>query len=115
MELGSRNALRSQPFRPYSDLLISSVPESRTGWLDGIGDVQHQEASTEYPPEVIAGRSLHRCARCAFRDCAIRAGACPAAKVPILAASAREDELLKFAQARAPTPSPSIQRTGRLR
>jgi peptide/nickel transport system ATP-binding protein len=36
MEFGNRNALRDRPFHPYSDLLISSVPELRQGWLDGV-------------------------------------------------------------------------------
>jgi peptide/nickel transport system ATP-binding protein len=78
MELGSRNALRSQPFRPYSDLLISSVPELRTGWLDGIGDVHLKEASTEVP----AGRSSQ--ARSFYRRCALRVpGLCDSAPAPV--------------------------------
>ena len=107
MELGSRNALRSQPFRPYSNLLISSVPELRTGWLDGLGDVHLKEASTEVP----AGRSSQ--ARSFYRRCALRVpGLCDSAPAPVrhLAKGAdircqrTEDELLKFAQAGALTP-----------
>jgi peptide/nickel transport system ATP-binding protein len=36
VELGSTAALTQRPMHPYSDLLISSVPELRVGWLDGI-------------------------------------------------------------------------------
>jgi len=37
VEAGSRAAMRSAPLHPYSDLLVSSIPELRTGWLDGLG------------------------------------------------------------------------------
>jgi peptide/nickel transport system ATP-binding protein len=36
VDSGSRKALAAPPFHPYADLLISSVPELRTGWLDGL-------------------------------------------------------------------------------
>jgi oligopeptide/dipeptide ABC transporter ATP-binding protein len=36
VESGSRQALRTAPLHPYSDLLISSIPELRQGWLDGL-------------------------------------------------------------------------------
>jgi peptide/nickel transport system ATP-binding protein len=36
VEAGSRAAMRSAPLHPYSDLLVSSIPELRTGWLDGL-------------------------------------------------------------------------------
>ena len=36
VDAGSRKALAAPPFHPYADLLISSVPELRTGWLDGL-------------------------------------------------------------------------------
>ena len=36
VETGSRQSLASPPFHPYADLLISSVPELRTGWLDEV-------------------------------------------------------------------------------
>jgi peptide/nickel transport system ATP-binding protein len=49
MEFGSREALRSRPFHPYSDLLISSVPELRPGWLDGISDTHLREAASGVP------------------------------------------------------------------
>ena len=34
VESGDRAALCAPPFHPYADLLISSAPELRTGWLD---------------------------------------------------------------------------------
>jgi len=77
MEFGSRNALREQPFHPYSDLLISSVPELRTGWLDGISEAHLQEA---------AGASdLLRPDTCSFfARCALRIpGRCDTALPPI--------------------------------
>jgi peptide/nickel transport system ATP-binding protein len=36
VDSGSRQALAAPPFHPYADLLVSSVPELRTGWLDGL-------------------------------------------------------------------------------
>jgi peptide/nickel transport system ATP-binding protein len=36
VDSGSRQALAAPPFHPYADLLISSVPELRTGWLEGL-------------------------------------------------------------------------------
>ena len=36
VDAGSRKALAAPPFHPYADLLISSVPELRTGWLDSL-------------------------------------------------------------------------------
>ena len=36
VDSGSRQALSAPPYHPYADLLISSVPELRTGWLEGL-------------------------------------------------------------------------------
>jgi peptide/nickel transport system ATP-binding protein len=36
VEFCSAAALRQRPMHPYSELLISSVPELRVGWLDGV-------------------------------------------------------------------------------
>ena len=36
VEVGAREAMLQAPFHPYSHLLISSVPELRQGWLDGL-------------------------------------------------------------------------------
>lgn len=45
MERGSRAALHQLPLHPYSNLLISSMPELRQDWLDGIGNAVLKEAS----------------------------------------------------------------------
>ena len=45
METGSRGTLAVKPLHPYSDLLIASVPELRTGWLDGLHAVHIREAT----------------------------------------------------------------------
>jgi peptide/nickel transport system ATP-binding protein len=37
VESGLRDAYAAPPFHPYTDLLISSVPELRTDWLDNVG------------------------------------------------------------------------------
>jgi peptide/nickel transport system ATP-binding protein len=36
VEVGARDAMLEAPFHPYTHLLISSVPELREGWLDGL-------------------------------------------------------------------------------
>lgn len=45
VELGGRRALQQAPMHPYTDLLLSSVPELRTGWLDGISKTHLNEAA----------------------------------------------------------------------
>jgi peptide/nickel transport system ATP-binding protein len=47
VEFGSRSAMASRPFHPYSDLLIASVPELRRGWLEEVGKTQIASAATE--------------------------------------------------------------------
>ena len=37
VEAGDRGNFRAPPFHPYTDLLISSVPEMRRGWLEETG------------------------------------------------------------------------------
>jgi peptide/nickel transport system ATP-binding protein len=78
MEFGSRIALSQRPLHPYSDLLISSVPELRTGWLDGISDTHLKEASAGTPR---ASRDL----TCSFFErCAVRIpGRCDSEATPI--------------------------------
>ncbi|MGV2288619.1 ABC transporter ATP-binding protein [Trinickia sp. YCB016] len=43
VEAGDRTALCAPPFHPYADLLISSAPELRTGWLDEASERCHGE------------------------------------------------------------------------
>lgn len=45
MEMGSRGTLGIAPLHPYSDLLVASVPELRTGWLDGLDPTRLAEAA----------------------------------------------------------------------
>jgi len=45
VEFGDRRSILRPPMHPYSDLLVSSVPELRLGWLDGIGQAHLAEAA----------------------------------------------------------------------
>lgn len=78
VEQGDRSALLASPRHPYTDLLIASVPELRTGWLDGIAASQPQEAS-----DALAGR--FGTAPCAFISrCALRLdGVCETQPPPV--------------------------------
>lgn len=51
MERGVRRVLSSTPRHPYSDLLVNSVPELRTGWLDEIEPAfgLESEVTTTFP------------------------------------------------------------------
>jgi peptide/nickel transport system ATP-binding protein len=63
MEYGARGAMLQRPMHPYSDLLIASVPELRTGWLDGISPTHLREAAAM----PIVGTACSFFARCAAR------------------------------------------------
>jgi len=66
VDAGSRKALAAPPFHPYADLLISSVPELRTGWLDGLPP--RAVAEPRMRDHVDAAKGL-----CVFRDrCPVR-------------------------------------------
>ena len=56
VEFGPRQTMSMRPLHPYTDLLISSVPELRTGWLEGV-----PPASGEGPAKPLPGASA-----CAF-------------------------------------------------
>ena len=61
VDSGSRKAIATPPFHPYADLLISSVPELRTGWLDSV------------PVRVVAEKTPTREGLCTFLDrCPVR-------------------------------------------
>jgi peptide/nickel transport system ATP-binding protein len=66
MEFGSREALRQEPRHPYSDLLISSVPELRPGWLEGISETYLREAAAG-GPRLTRDRACSFFGRCAMR------------------------------------------------
>jgi peptide/nickel transport system ATP-binding protein len=66
-EYGPRSALHTPPRHPYTDLLLSSVPELRPGWLDGLSRAQLAQAAGR----VTAGAAAAPCAffsRCVLRD-----------------------------------------------
>jgi peptide/nickel transport system ATP-binding protein len=66
VEYGDRSALLTPPRHPYTDLLISSVPELRPGWLDGINTSHLSEVSGD----VALRSATSPCAfvsRCAMR------------------------------------------------
>jgi peptide/nickel transport system ATP-binding protein len=67
VEYGNRSALLAVPRHPYTDLLVASVPELRTGWLDGL-DCAHL---TQASGRVAAADAASLCAffsRCTVRD-----------------------------------------------
>jgi peptide/nickel transport system ATP-binding protein len=71
VDAGSRKDIAAPPFHPYADLLISSVPELRTGWLDGLPGrlaVETPAPGADKPPPGL----------CTFLDrCSVRvAGVC---------------------------------------
>ncbi|MBV9735361.1 MAG: ABC transporter ATP-binding protein [Acidisphaera sp.] len=78
VEFGQRRALLDRPMHPYSDLLVSSIPELRTGWLDGISAAHLAEASGG-----IAAHAIEL--PCAFYNrCAVRVeGVCNLQKPPL--------------------------------
>jgi peptide/nickel transport system ATP-binding protein len=78
MEFGDRDALRKRPYHPYSDLLISSVPELRPGWLEGITETHLKEAAA-------GAAHLSRDEACSFFGrCAMRIpGRCDSEAPPI--------------------------------
>jgi peptide/nickel transport system ATP-binding protein len=80
VQLGSRAALSSGPIHPYAELLAASVPELRTGWLDGLRPAREERQS--------AARQLgtDSCAFFARCDCAIP-GTCDTKPTPDLALS----------------------------
>jgi peptide/nickel transport system ATP-binding protein len=64
VESGSRQALLAPPLHPYTDLLVSSVPQLRRGWLEQIG------APRALPP---IGAASHVPGLCSFLDrCPVR-------------------------------------------
>lgn len=78
VELGSREALRRLPRHPYTDLLLSSVPQLRQGWIDEVGAAHLREAAGE--PTLEDG--TRPCAF--FRRCALRIeGVCDRTAPPL--------------------------------
>lgn len=46
VEKGPSKAVFSPPFHPYTKLLLSSVPEMRQGWLEGVADTGEAKAAS---------------------------------------------------------------------
>jgi peptide/nickel transport system ATP-binding protein len=78
VEAGSRSAMRTAPLHPYSDLLVSSIPELRTGWLDGLG----RKAAEA---DVKVAEALARADHCPFVSrCPVRrSGVCDVLAPPV--------------------------------
>jgi peptide/nickel transport system ATP-binding protein len=74
VELGSRAAITTAPWHPYSDLLIGSVPALRPGWLEERGAMRGRD-------DVVAGPAP----ACAFFPrCAVRIeGTCDTVPPPV--------------------------------
>ena len=74
---GPGRVVMQAPQHPYADLLASSMPELRPGWLDGIDATRLAEARGE------AVRPSHS-DRCAFVSrCAARDGRCETEPPPL--------------------------------
>jgi peptide/nickel transport system ATP-binding protein len=96
VEAGPRATLESKPMHPYTELLLASVPELRTDWLDGIERAALEEASAGLTME-----DLHR--PCPFfRRCPVHLpGLCDVQPPPVqrlskgaaIACHRTEDEL----------------------
>ena len=77
MERGPGSVVMQAPQHPYADLLASSIPELRPGWLDGIDSTRLAEARGE------AARPSQS-DRCAFvARCPVRAGSCETEPPPL--------------------------------
>ena len=50
VETGTRRSIREAPWHPYTELLISSVPELRQGWLEDRGSVRGPERAPGRQP-----------------------------------------------------------------
>ncbi len=109
VEFGSRQAVLRPPLHPYSDLLISSVPELRTGWLEGVSPTHLAEAAVA-PIGPVATRACAFVNRCALQI----GGVCDREPPPLrhLSKGARilchrtETELLEMQPERALAPAP---------
>jgi peptide/nickel transport system ATP-binding protein len=77
VDAGSRRTFAAPPFHPYADLLISSVPELRAGWLDALP----ARLAVEAPA---ASDARPRAGLCTFLDrCPVRiAGVCDRVEPP---------------------------------
>jgi peptide/nickel transport system ATP-binding protein len=104
VEWGSRRSIETAPWHPYSDLLISSVPELRPGWLEERGAVSGPAADAAAAERRAAAAGAKPA--CDFYDrCPLRIpGLCDAVPPPVLRLSKgaeilchhTEEELLRL-------------------
>ncbi len=110
VEFGSRQAVLRPPLHPYSDLLISSVPELRTGWLEGVSETHLAEAAAVAPIGPAAARACAFFNRCAMHI----GGVCDREPPPLrhlskgaeILCHRTEAELLEMQPERALAPEP---------
>lgn len=78
VEKGPSKTVFSPPFHPYTKLLLSSVPEMRQGWLEGVADTSEAKAAS-------AGSVVIGAKGCPFSNrCALAiAGTCEKTAPPI--------------------------------
>ena len=78
VEKGPSMAVFSPPFHPYTKLLLSSVPEMRQGWLEGVADSSEAQAASA-GSVVIGAKGCPFANRCAFAI----AGTCERTPPPV--------------------------------
>ncbi len=78
VEKGPSNVVFSPPFHPYTKLLLSSVPEMRQGWLEGVADTSEAKAASA-GSVVIGAKGCPFANRCTH----VIAGTCDVATPPI--------------------------------
>ncbi|SMO84070.1 ABC transporter ATP-binding protein [Ruegeria faecimaris] len=78
VEKGPSKAVFRPPFHPYTKLLLSSVPEMRQGWLEGVADTSEAKAASAGSVE-IGARGCPFANRCTH----IIAGTCDTRTPPL--------------------------------
>jgi peptide/nickel transport system ATP-binding protein len=103
VQTGSRDALARGPVHPYAELLASSVPELRPGWLDELRPPRALQDSEA--PRQAAARQLATGSCAFFARCDVRVpGTCDVVRIPDVTLSTGavircvrdETELLQF-------------------
>jgi peptide/nickel transport system ATP-binding protein len=78
VEKGPSKAVFSPPFHPYTKLLLSSVPEMRQGWLEGVADTGEAKAASA-GSVIIGAKGCPFANRCAH----VIAGTCDRVTPPL--------------------------------
>jgi peptide/nickel transport system ATP-binding protein len=94
VEAGSRASIGTAPWHPYAELLISSVPELRTGWLEKVDAAREGAVPTLDGTGQVSGS-------CAFFPrCRMRVpGTCDMTPVPVHRLSKGADVLCQHDEA----------------